>query len=149
MSQLSESDLANFSSNNSLNITSPDNSDSISKPWTHYFNDPSNIDFFLDEDNSKTIETQATQTFQGSPFTLTDYTATVSVLNTNDPHNDGMSHIEFPNGLLHANEGPTTVDVWLGGLDSTRNAGKMCDFYSNQIKSYTYPNSALDISTHH
>jgi len=148
MSKLSESDLSDVSNNNSLNITPLNDSDSIGKSWSRYFNDPNNLAFFLKEDSSDTTETQPAQTFQDSSYTLMDYTAKVSVVDTLDPHNAGMSRIEFPNGLMKVNEGPSTVEIWLGGLADTRNAGKIFDFYSNQIKSYVYPNSALFISTH-
>jgi hypothetical protein len=106
------------------------------------------MDFFINEESGNTMETKASQTLQDSPYIVPDFTATVSVVGAEDPLNAGMSKIEFPNGLIRTNEGPTMVEVWLGGLADQRNAGKMCDFYSNQIMSYTHPNSAISISTH-
>ena len=148
ISNLSESDLSGVTTNNSLNITPSDDSNSISKFWTRYFTDPSNIDFLSNEESSDTNESKANQTSLSSRYQFPDFTATVSVVESNDPYKAGMSHIEFSSGLIKTDEGPTTVEVWLGGLANDKNAGKMCDFYSNQIRSYTYPHSAINVSTH-
>jgi hypothetical protein len=136
MDLLSESVLSDFTTNNSLSITTGKDSDT-SKFWIRYYNDPANLDF--NEDGSGNKETQTTPTVKDSQ---TDQAANVSRVGPEE------SRIEFKNGLTRDNEGPTTVEVWLGGLPDQKNAGKICDFYTNQIKSYTFPNSAINVSTH-
>jgi hypothetical protein len=148
MDKLPESYLSDFTTDDSLNITKGNDSSSSRSFWTQYLNDPSNIDSLSNEDSSDTTGTKATGTLQGSQFKLPDFTATTTVVDTNDPYNAGMSRIEFPSGLIRTNEGSTSVEVWLGGLANEKNAGKMCDFYSNQIRSHTLPNSTINISTH-
>ena len=59
-----------------------------------------------------------------------------------------MTRISFPNGLRSVEDTPHSVEVWLGGLKDSRNAGKMCDFYFNGVRSSTLPNSSVDISVH-
>jgi hypothetical protein len=147
MDQLSETYLSDYTADNSLNIAKRADSGSSGTFWARYLNDPDNIDF-LSSEESEGRETKASQTFQGTQYKLPDYTATVSVVEENDPNSAGMSRMEFTNGLVRTNEGPTTVEVWLGGLANDKNAGKMCDFYSNQIRSHTLPNSTVNISTH-
>ena len=126
----------------------------IGRSWLQYFNKPSTIDFLLNEeggeqeDSGALFSDQAIQALGDSFMSAADYTAQVSVVDAGDPMNPGMSRIEFPNGLRRVNEGPTTQQIWLGGLESRVHAGYICDFYSNHIESYTFPSSKVFISTH-
>lgn len=143
---LSESDLSNVITVNSLAVTSPGTTDGIVKSWSPYFNNPRNISFSLNEDDAGTTDTQAVMASSGI---LTDYAAAVSVVDADDPYYGGMSRIEFPNGLVGTSEGPTSMEIWLGGSPNVPNAGKMCDFYSDRIESFTSPGSSFYVSTHH
>lgn len=146
--QLSELDLSEFTTYGSLYLTKGESSDTSGTFWTRFINDPDNMDFFFNEESGNAMEAKSSRTLQDSQYKSPDFTASVSVVGADDPPNAGMSRIEFPNGLIRTNEGPTMVEVWLGGLADQRNAGKMCDFYSNQIMSHTHPKSAISISTH-
>lgn len=152
--ELSESDLSGVTTENSLNIQASNGAEGIRKSWLLHFSKPGTIDFLLNEeggeleDSGEFSGTQAAQVLQDSFMSATDYTARVSVVDANDPMNAGMSRIEFPNGLRRMNEGPTTQQIWLGGLESRVHAGYMCDFYTNHIESYTFPSSKVFISTH-
>ena len=146
MDQLSETDLSAYTANDSLNIISDTNTSLTF--WTRYLNDPDNIEFFSNEDSVEGGEAKASQTFKVFSLELPEFTATVSPADANDTLNAGMSRIQFPSGLVRTNEGAATTEVWLGGLPNEKNAGKMCDFYSNQIRSYTMPNSSISVSTH-
>ena len=152
--ELSESDLSGVTTVNSLNIPASNGAGGIGKSWLQYFNKPSTIDFLLNEEGSELEDSgalfsdQAIQALGDSFMSAADYTAQVSVVDAGDPMNPGMSRIEFPNGLRRVNEGPTTQQIWLGGLESRVHAGYICDFYSNHIESYTFPSSKVFISTH-
>lgn len=152
--ELSESDLSGVTTVNSLNIPASTGAGGIGRSWLQYFNKPGTIDFLLNEeggepeDSGALFSDQAIQALGDSFMSAADYTAKVSVVDAGDPMNPGMSRIEFPNGLRRVNEGPTTQQIWLGGLESRVHAGYICDFYSNHIESYTFPSSKVFISTH-
>ncbi len=147
MDRLSETDLSNFSTNNSLNIGTQAVAEESGSFWSRYLRNPANMDFFQ-EDNGESTEKKEPGSLQIFSYKFPEYTTVTSVVDSNDPSSAGMSRLEFPNGLVRANEGPVSVEVWLGGLPSDKNAGKMCDFYSNQIRSITLPNSSISVSTH-
>jgi len=146
MDRLSETDLSACTANDSLNIASDTNTSRTF--WSRYLNDPTNIEFLSGEDSGDSGEARASQTLEVFSQKLPEFTATVTPADTNDTLNAGMSRIQFPSGLIRTNEGANAMEVWLGGLPNEKNAGKMCDFYSNQIRSYTMPNSSISVSTH-
>lgn len=90
------------------------------------------------------MSTRGIRNLRFYPDTLDNETARVSDVDV--PFT--MTRISFPNGLRSVEECPHSVEVWLGGLKDSRNAGKMCDFYFNGVRSSTLPNSSVDISVH-
>jgi hypothetical protein len=148
MDRLSETDLADFVAEDSLSITTGNDTGTSRTFWSEYLSDPTTLEFLSREEKGDTGEANASRTLEGFLQKLPEFTATVTAAGANDTLNAGMSRIQFSSGLTRFSEGPTTTGVWLGGLPHQKNAGKIFDFYSDQLRSYTLPNSSLNISTY-